>query len=125
MFDFFRDTYLELSGIDSDLAKLERAKKEEEKKSKNKRIVIPNWIKKFIMTISVLYLISCFGTFQIIWKSGNILLIIRSAFQMVLAVMIFVLMLYRNKKAEIAGLVAIVIFFILQYSGLLMFWLKS
>lgn len=121
MFDFFRDTYLELSGIDSDLAKLERAKKEEEKKSKNKRIVIPNWIKKFIMTISVLYLISCFGTFQIIWKSGNILLIIRSAFQMVLAVMIFVLMLYRNKKAEIAGLVAIVIFFILQYSGLLMF----
>lgn len=120
MFDFFRDTFLELSGIDSDLAKLERAKKEQAKKEKKEKdkIIIPSWVKKFIMAFSAIYLVSCLGTFQIILNSGIVTMIVRYVVQIVSACAIFILMLFKSKKTEIAGIVLIVLFFILQYSGL-------
>lgn len=121
MLDFLRDTYLELSGIDSSLAEKERKEKAKLKKEKEKKIIIPKYAKKIISIFIVLYLISCLGTFQIILKSENIMLIIRSAVQILDAILVIVFINIKNKKTELIGIGLIVLFFVLQYMGIVIF----
>lgn len=121
MFDIFRDIALELQGIDSEKAELEREKKRLEKKNRDKeeKVILPIWAKKFVSVIAIVYLLSCMGTLPIMFNTNITLLVIRSVVQIVVAIAILILINIKNKKTEIASIVLIVIFFILQNSGLL------
>lgn len=121
MFDIFRDIALELQGIDSEKAELEREKKRLEKRNRDKeeKVILPIWTKKFVSVIAIVYLLSCMGTLPIMFNTNIALLAIRSVVQIVVAIAILILINIKNKKTEIASIVLIVIFFILQNSGLL------
>lgn len=121
MFDIFRDIALELQGIDSEKAELEREKKRLEKKNRDKeeKVILPIWAKKIVSVIAIVYLLSCMGTLPIMFNTNIALLAIRSVVQIVVAIAILILINIKNKKTEIASIVLIVIFFILQNSGLL------
>lgn len=121
MFDIFRDIALEMQGIDSQKAELEREKKRLEKKDNDKaeKIIIPKYMKKFVSIIVIVYLLSCIGTLPIIFNTNITLLAIRSVVQLAVAVGILILINIKNKKTEIASIVLIVIFFVLQNFGLL------
>ena len=121
MFDIFRDIALEMQGIDSQKAELEREKKRLEKKDNDKaeKIIIPKYMKKFVSIIVIVYLLSCIGTLPIIFNTNITLLAIRSVVQLAVAVGILILINIKNKKTEIARIVLIVIFFVLQNYGLL------
>ena len=121
MFDIFRDIALEMQGIDSQKAELEREKKRLEKKDNDnaEKIIIPKYMKKFVSIIVIVYLLSCIGTLPIIFNTNITLLAIRSVVQLAVAVGILILINIKNKKTEIASIVLIVIFFVLQNYGLL------
>lgn len=120
MFDIFRDIALELQGIDSGKAELEREKKRLEKRNRDKeeKVILPIWAKKFVSVIAIVYLLSCMGTLPIMFNTNITLLAIRSVVQIVVAIAILILINIKNKKTEIASIVLIVLFFILQNSGL-------
>lgn len=120
MFDILRDIALEMQGIDSQKAELEREKKKLEKRDvdKNEKLIIPKYMKKFISVITIVYLLSCMGTLPIMFNTEIALLAIRSVIQIIVAIGILILINIKNKKTEIASIVLIVIFFALQNSGL-------
>lgn len=120
MFDILRDIALEMQGIDSQKAELEREKKKLEKRDidKNEKIIIPKYMKKFVSVITIVYLLSCMGTLPIMFNTEIALLAIRSIIQIIVAIGILILINIKNKKTEIASIVLIVIFFVLQNSGL-------
>lgn len=120
MFDVLRDIALELKGIDSEKAELEREKKKLEKRNRNKeeKVILPIWTKKFVSVIAIFYLLSCMGTLPIMFNTNFMLLAIRSVVQIVVAVAILILINIKNKKTEIASIVLIMMFFVLQNSGL-------
>lgn len=120
MFDILRDIALEMQGIDSQKAELEREKKKLEKRDidKNEKIIIPKYMKKFVSVITIVYLLSCMGTLPIMFNTEIALLVIRSIIQIIVAIGILILINIKNKKTEIASIVLIVIFFVLQNSGL-------
>lgn len=121
MFDILRDIALEMQGIDSQKAELEREKKKLEKRDvdKNEKLIIPKYMKKFVSVITIVYLLSCMGTLPIMFNTEIALLAIRSVIQIIVAIGILILINIKNKKTEIASIVLIVIFFVLQNSGLL------
>lgn len=120
MFDILRDIALEMQGIDSQKAELEREKKKLEKRDvdKNEKLIIPKYMKKFVSVITIVYLLSCMGTLPIMFNTEIALLAIRSVIQIIVAIGILILINIKNKKTEIASIVLIVIFFVLQNSGL-------
>lgn len=120
MFDILRDIALEMQGIDSQKAELEREKKKLEKRDvdKNEKLIIPKYMKKFVSVIIIVYLLSCMGTLPIMFNTEIALLAIRSVIQIIVAIGILILINIKNKKTEIASIVLIVIFFVLQNSGL-------
>lgn len=122
MFDILRDIALEMQGIDSQKAELEREKKKLEKRDidKNEKLIIPKYMKKFVSVITIAYLLSCMGTLPIMFNAKIALLAIRSVIQIIVAIGILILINIKNKKTEIASIVLIVIFFVLQNSGLFM-----
>ena len=122
--DLLRDMTLEMRGIDSHKAEIERQKQKIEKKEleKKEKIILPKWVKNFIFIVSILYLISCVGTFPLMIKSGVLFLIVRSVIQIVIAVSIMVLMKIKSKKAEVLGIGLVVIFLILQNSSIFMLY---
>lgn len=70
MFDFFRDLYLERSGLDLEKVEEERKKKEEEKR-KN-RYIFSSGAKRTIIVFGIFYLIiSFYGMFTLV-KNDNI-----------------------------------------------------
>lgn len=120
MFDILRDIALEMQGIDSQKAELEREKKKLEKRDvdKNEKLIIPKYMKKFVSVITIVYLFSCMGTLPIMFNTEIALLAIRSVIQIIVAIGILILINIKNKKTEIVSIVLIVIFFVLQNSGL-------
>lgn len=120
MFDVLGDIVLEMQGIDSQKAELEREKKKLEKRDidKNEKLIIPKYIKRFVSVITIVYLLSCMGTLPIMFNTKIALFAIRSVIQIIVAIGILILINIKNKKAEIASIVLVVIFYVLQNSGL-------
>lgn len=100
MFDILRDIALEMQGIDSQKAELEREKKKLEKRDvdKNEKLIIPKYMKKFVSVITIVYLLSCMGTLPIMFNTEIALLAIRSVIQIIVA--IGILILINIKKQE-------------------------
>lgn len=123
MLDFFRDALLEIQGIDSEKAKMERFLKNQEKKENREKdkIIIPISIKKIIQVLSALYLVSCATTFGIVMKSGAWLLIVKAILQIIVVGTLFILLFFKNKRTEIICIGLMLMIFIIQYLSVYIF----
>lgn len=121
MLDFFRDSLLELQGIDSEKAKMERLMKKQQRNEKKDKILIPLSIKKMIQALSAFYMVSCVSSMIILLQNGLNLLLIKFILQILISSSLFVLMFFKTKKAEIISIVLIILFIVLQYSGTFLF----
>lgn len=120
MFEFFRDTILELQGIDSDKAKMERLLKEQKKNEKKKeKIIIPKTVKSGIQILSAFSIVSNISTLVIIInsKGTEMGMLIKLIPQLAVSIALFVLMFFKNKKTEIISIALIVLFVLIQYFG--------
>ncbi len=114
MLDWFRDGLLELQGIDSNKAKLERELKKQEKFKSKEKVFIPVFLKKMIQTLSAVYIVSCISMIRIVFNSGTFAMILKSGIQLVTAIAIFILLFFKNKKAELISIGLIILLIVLQ-----------
>ena len=119
MFDFFKDIMLEMKGVDTEALHEEMIQEKEEKKKKY--FILSKGIKGIIYAFGILYLILSLSSLILLKQSGRveiyymILTLISSSIVIACLICISV----KNKKAEIAGLILIGIFFIIQYGFIL------
>ena len=113
MFDFFKDLYLELSGLDLEKVNEERKKKEEEKR-KN-RYIFSSGAKRTIIIFGLFYLIiSYYGIYTLI-KTRNINLLLIKFIVLSVIDLCGIVNLYINKKKnEIIALICLIIFFVIN-----------
>lgn len=118
MFDFFRDTYYELSGIDSDEAKKERRLREEEKKKKI--ILLPSSIRKLIAVFAVIGILTNIVLVVTYFSGGLFGSMSNSLLQIIICIAILICMRFKTKKAEIVVLILSAIFILSRSIGLMM-----
>lgn len=113
MFDFFKDLYLERSGLDLEKVNEERKKKEEEKR-KN-RYIFSSGAKRTIIIFGLFYLIiSYYGIYTLI-KTRNINLLLIKFIVLSVIDLCGIVNLYINKKKnEIIALICLIIFFVIN-----------
>lgn len=113
MFDFFKDLYLERSGLDLEKVNEERKKKEEEKR-KN-RFIFSSGAKRTIIIFGLFYLIiSYYGIYTLI-KTRNINLLLIKFIVLSVIDLCGIVNLYINKKKnEIIALICLIIFFVIN-----------
>ena len=122
IFGFLKDVYLELNGVDTRFVEEERKKKLEEKK-KN----------KFIFSSSTKVAVYVFGIIYLILTAGNIISLkksdalsfahlLRYFFLVVCDISAMGCLIVKSKKTEIAALILIVIFVLVQYFTTLLMW---
>lgn len=115
MFDFFRDIYFELNGIDS--VEAEKIRKEKIEKKREKKNIFSRSMKVVIFILGILYLVMA-GFNIITMKENNGLnayLVIRFVFLILCDVAGLICLALGKKKSEIAALILIVIFMLTQY----------
>lgn len=113
MFDFFKDLYLERSGLDLEKVNEERKKKEKEKR-KN-RYIFSSGAKRTIIIFGLFYLIiSYYGIYTLI-KTRNINLLLIKFIVLSVIDLCGIVNLYINKKKnEIIALICLIIFFVIN-----------
>lgn len=113
MFDFFKDLYLERSGLDLEKVNEERKKKEEEKR-KN-RYIFSSGAKRATIIFGLFYLIiSYYGIYTLI-KTRNINLLLIKFIVLSVIDLCGIVNLYINKKKnEIIALICLIIFFVIN-----------
>ena len=112
MFDFFRDVYLEMQGIDSAEAEKERKEKKREKNAD--RILLPKSIKVTVYVMGVVFLILQATQIKFTAAKGITSCFITAGL-CALAVAAMVLISIRKKQTEIVGTVLVVLFIFLMY----------
>ena len=114
MFDFFRDMVLEARGIDSEAAAEQRkGKKEPEHRE---RFIFSRSTKGIIFILGILYLVM--GGMQIVVMKGQdgiALFMLQFVLLSILDISALVCLLLRNKKAEIAALILVIVFVVMKY----------
>src|SRR5665647_2215869 len=108
MFDFFKDAYAELNGLDVDRMKEERKIKRKQSRLFSRRIKI------IIGVVGVLYLVIAWMNISMLLKSGFSPLILKYVLLSILDISIIITMLIKNKETEIASIVGIVLFVIIN-----------
>lgn len=121
MFDFFRDIALEISGIDSQTIKQNRANKKE--LEKRKKYIFSNSTKGIIYFLGVLYLIMGGLSIWAIKGSGRHigLAVLKYVFLSIVDVSALICLALRKNKAEIIALILIVTFVVVMYSTTMIF----
>lgn len=113
MFDFFKDLYLERSGLDLEKVNEERKKKEEEKR-KN-RFIFSSGAKRTIIIFGLFYLIiSYYGIYTLIKNRNVNLLLIKFIVLSVIDLCGIVNLYINRKKNEIIALICLIIFFVIN-----------
>lgn len=113
MFDFFKDLYLERSGLDLEKVNEERKKKEEEKR-KN-RYIFSSGAKRTIIIFGLFYLIiSYYGIYTLIKTRSINLLLIKFIVLSVIDLCGIVNLYINKKKNEIIALICLIIFFVIN-----------
>lgn len=112
MFDFFKDLYLERSGLDLEKVNEERKKKEEKRKN---RYIFSSGAKRTIIIFGLFYLIiSYYGIYTLI-KTRNINLLLIKFIVLSVIDLCGIVNLYINKKKnEIIALICLIIFFVIN-----------
>lgn len=120
MFDFFRDMYFESIGIDADQMEKERQLKRDKKRKE--RFIFSKGMKGLVYFLAVLYLLM--GGFGIAVKKqmGEPILVdaIIFIFLAALCFATMILLAIGKKKGEIASLILIFLFIVVQYFSTIM-----
>lgn len=112
MFDFFRDLYFETHGIDSEEAEKERAIKKQKKRKTY--FYFPGRIKALIIGMGILFL--ALQMFQIkATAARGIMYLLATIMLCVLAVVIMILLLMKNKRAEFTAAILLGVFIVCEY----------
>ena len=115
MFEFFKDMYLELKGIDSEAAAEERRRKEDEKR-KN-RFIFSGSAKAVTFVVGILYLVIAGILIALMVETGalNIAKLICYVFLILCDLSALICLAVGNKKTEIAAVILIGIFILMMY----------
>lgn len=115
MFDFFRDIYLELNGVDSDAAEKERQAKKEQKRKE--RFIFSGSAKVVAFILGILYLLLAGSSLSLLIESGSldVFKIIRYVFLILCDIAALVCLAIKKKKTELAALIVMIIFILVQY----------
>lgn len=114
MFDFFKDMYFEMAGVDIQSIKKEREEKRKEEK-KNRYIFSKN-AKLITIAMGVLYLlIAGFEIALLVHFSGSVLLIIKLILQIIIDIAVIICLGSKKKEYEKIALTLIVIFLVFGY----------
>lgn len=116
MFDFFRDLYLEKSGLDLEKVNEERKKKAEEER-KN-RYIFSAKAKRIIIIFGMLYLIISFVGMFLLVRSGNIGVMFLKFIVLSTIDICGIVNLFINKnKNEIVALVCLILFWVINVAS--------
>lgn len=117
MLDFFKDTYLEMSGVDTQKLKKER----EEKKKKEERYIFSKKIRILTIILGIIYLFIAGSEIVILASySGSIMFILKILFQILIDIAAIVCLVLKKKEYEKIALVLIILFFMVGYLSVLM-----
>lgn len=118
MFEFFKNQYLEMHGIDTDLVKKEKEQKEREKREKH-FLSLP--VKIGMDIISGIYIVSMFFVCKDAISNGKIYYVVLHLLMVILCTTSIILTLLKKKKTEIAGAICFAIFAFLVYVSAMIF----
>lgn len=112
MFEFFKDTILQIQGIDTNIIRAEKLKKEIAKKES--KIFLATSTKNVIRVTALLYFaIAIFSIISAVMICDDFR-IIKISFLFLLTITVFILTFIKNKTAEILSLVGILLFMIVN-----------
>ena len=114
MFDFFKDTYYDLKGIDRKKAELEKLQNSKAKE----KIILSKSAKAVICIISILLLLASAVTAFVYFTNNNNVQAIRYAIEIPILISIIILIFIRKKKTELVGTVMFILFMIYRYIAL-------
>lgn len=122
MFSIFRDIILEAKGIDCEKAELERIARKKEKD--HDKIIFSQGMKKIIVFFGVFFLVASAVQIPLYVLAGNIFFLVRGISQVILVISTFVCMKIHKKTSERIAIVLIILFILLQYSTLVVGYMK-
>ncbi|MEG0614128.1 MAG: hypothetical protein RR540_00110 [Oscillospiraceae bacterium] len=110
MLEFFKDVYYQMNGLDVDKMKEERLQKVITEKEE--KILLSSSTKNTIRFVAGLYFFIAILQIITAVKTKDFSRIIKISFLFLLAIVVFILTFFRNKKAEISSLVGVAVFII-------------
>lgn len=114
MFDFFKEIYLEKSGID--IQKLKEEREEKKRKENESKYLFSKGMKIFTIILGIMYLLIAISEITVLINiSGSIIYILKILFQSLIDVAIIVCLMLKKKKYEKVAIGLIVLFFIVGY----------
>lgn len=118
MLDFFKDTYLEMSGVDTQ--KLKKEREEKKKKEKEERYIFSKKIRILTIILGIIYLLIAGSEIVILARySCSIMLILKILFQVLIDIVVIVCLVLKKKEYEKIALALIVLFFVVGYMSVL------
>lgn len=115
MFEFFKDMYLELKGIDSAAAAEERRRQEAEKQKR--RFIFSGSAKVLTFVVGILYLLIAGILIALMVETGSLSIdkIVCNAFLILCDLATLICLAVGKKKTEIAALILIGVFMLMMY----------
>lgn len=125
MFDFFKDVYLEVSGVDSTAAEAERSEKrtlKDQEKEGKKKIIFSRGTKLLVFVVGIFYLLVTGAGIIAMKEIGelDVVGIIQSILLSVCDIACLVCLAIGTKKTEIAAIILMVVFLFAQYFTVLL-----
>lgn len=119
MFDFFKDVYYEIKGIDSSIVREEQKKKQLE--AKKDRFIFSKSAKVLVFIFGILYLVMSMINIAVMIESGepSAIHIVRVVLLSLCDIACLICLAINEKKTEIAALILMFVFVIAQYFTLL------
>lgn len=113
MFDFFKDVYAEMNGLDYDIIKKEKQLKKEQKADGK---IINTSTKIIIYVMGILYLIVGSVSISLSLRSGFNLIIFKYILLIILDIVAIILISIKNKNTQLIGLICIGLFMIINFT---------
>ena len=118
MFDFFKDVYLEMKGLD--INQVQTARDEAREQKKLSRYIFSKGAKTFITVCGVLYLFLAISMLCYLWvQSGSYQHITKYSLMSIYVIAVLAFLLSGSKKGEIIALVGCFMFVVLLYTSLI------
>ena len=114
MFDFFKDMYWELRGVDS--AKLKVAKQEKLLEKKESRFIFSKAVKNIVIVLAVLYVVLSISLAVTGWgNKGSVMNVLMHISTSLIAIAVCACLIWGTKLGEIAALAGAFLFTLILY----------
>lgn len=114
MFDFFKDMYLAASGLDMEKVREER--KEKIELEKNEKIILSKQTKKYMVVFGVVFILIHVLSACAAFMMNDIIALVKSVIMVILALLSIICFLQKTKKAEIGGIVFLILIVLLTFA---------